>query len=105
MTDLPAKYAWLAKEPGPRMLLEAIALYGTVEVPGTKSNPIITGWAKECGIGAYSTDSIPWCGLFMAVVAKRAGKSFPSGQLWALNWGGFGVTSPYTRKRATPPSG
>lgn len=83
---LPSKYAWLAKEPGPKMLKEATALYGTVEVPGTRSNPIITGWAEECGIGAYSTDAIPWCGLFMAVTAKRAGWARPVNPLWARSW-------------------
>lgn len=87
---LPSKYAWLGKESGPKMLLEAIKLYGTIEVPGTKSNPVITGWAKECGIGAYSTDEIPWCGLFMAVCAKRAGWARPANPLWARSWATWG---------------
>lgn len=90
MTALPKPYAWLAKEPGPKMLLEAIAEYGTIEVPGKGSNPKITGWAHECGIGAYSTDSIPWCGLFMSVCAKRAGWGRPTNPLWARNWAEWG---------------
>lgn len=87
---LPKKYAWLADEPGPRMLLAALDEYGTLEVPGKGSNPKITGWAHECGIGAYSTDDIPWCGLFMAVCAKRAGWARPPNPLWARNWAQFG---------------
>lgn len=90
MAPLPAKYAWLNDEPGPRMLVEAIALHGTLEAPGSANNPTITGWAKECGIGAYSTDSIPWCGLFMAVTAKRAGWARPPNPLWARDWAKWG---------------
>lgn len=87
--QLPKDYAWLYNEPGPRMLRNAIELYGTVEFPGSKSNPVITGWAEECGYDtAYSDDSIPWCGLFIAVCAKRAGWNWkPNGNgLWARNW-------------------
>jgi uncharacterized protein (TIGR02594 family) len=86
---LPAKYAWLTKEPGPKMLREALAEYGTLEfLRGT--NPKITSWAHECGIGAYSTDAIPWCGLFMAVSAKRAGWARPGNPLWARDWATWG---------------
>lgn len=91
---LPARYAWLDKEPGPKMLLEALKLYGTLEVPGPKDNPAILAWAAEVGLGqTYSHDSIPWCGLFMAVVAKRAGKQIPGSPLWALSWADFGTTA------------
>lgn len=90
MAPLPAKYSWLNREPGPRMLLEAIKLYGTIEVPGKGSNPTITDWALELGIGAYSTDAIPWCGLFMAVIAKRAHWARPPNPLWARNWTKWG---------------
>lgn len=88
---IPATYAWLANEPGPKMLVEAIKLHGTVETPGAKDNPVILGWAKEVGLErAYSHDSIPWCGLFLAVVAARAGKRLPHNPLWALNWARWG---------------
>lgn len=87
---IPKYYAWLEDEPGPRMLMEALELYGTVEVPGKGNNPKITAWAKECDIGAYSTDSIPWCGLFMAVAAKRAGWARPVNPLWARSWAAWG---------------
>jgi uncharacterized protein (TIGR02594 family) len=54
---------------------------------------VIIGWAREIGgrvQDVYKADSIPWCGLFMAVVAKRAGEHPPADPLWALNWGNFG---------------
>jgi uncharacterized protein (TIGR02594 family) len=88
---LPTQYAWLAKEPGPKMILEALKLFGTVEGAGAKDNPTILAWAKEVGLSdTYSHDSIPWCGLFMAVVAKRAGKQAVDSPLWALSWANFG---------------
>jgi uncharacterized protein (TIGR02594 family) len=77
------------------MLVEALALYGTLEAPGAKDNPVILAWAREVGLGKnYSHDSIPWCGLFMAVVAKRAGKPVVDSPLWALSWADFGKASP-----------
>lgn len=88
---LPKQYAWLTKEGGPKMLVEALKLYGTIETPGKASNPTILAWAKETGLGAYSTDSIPWCGLFVAVVALRAGWARPPSPLWALDWLKFGA--------------
>lgn len=92
---LPAQYAWLSKEDGPRMILEALKLFGTVEAPGSKDNPVILGWASEIGVAkTYSHDSIPWCGLFIGVVAKRAGKKVVDSPLWALSWADFGVASP-----------
>lgn len=35
---LPDRYAWLAREPGPRMLVEALKMYGTLEKPGAANN-------------------------------------------------------------------
>lgn len=86
------QYVWLLKEPGPKMLLEALKLYGTVEGAGAKDNPTILGWAAELGLtNTYSRDSIPWCGLFIGVVAKRAGKEVVKSPLWALSWAEFGA--------------
>ena len=98
MTALPAAYRWLTTlDPLPRTIAEALKLFGTVEVPGAANSPIIMGWADEVGGAvdrAYSADSIPWCGLFAAVVAKRAGKALPASPLWALSWATFGTPSP-----------
>lgn len=88
---LPIEYRWLEKEPGPRMLLEALKLYGTEEVVGTFHNTEILDWADEIGCGkVYSNDEIPWCGLFVGVVAHRAGKPIPANPLWARNWNTWG---------------
>jgi len=98
MTNLPKQYKFLATEPGPRMLLEALKLYGVKETPGSANNPIIMGWAKETQVKGYSGDIVPWCGLFMAVVAQRAGwkDHVPATPLWAQSWNTFGnkVTTP-----------
>lgn len=88
---LPTMYTWLAREPGPKMILEALKLFGTVEAAGSKDNPTILAWAAEIGLAkTYSHDSIPWCGLFMGVIAKRAGKELADSPLWALSWADFG---------------
>ncbi len=70
---LPKDYAWLLKEGAPKMLVEALKIYGIVEIPGKKSTQSIMDWAKEVNCAdVYTNDDIPWCGLFMWVVAKRA---------------------------------
>lgn len=93
MTPLPRKYRWLEKEGGPRLLTAFLAIYGTKEVPGGRSNPTIMAWAKEVGLPEYTADSIPWCGLAMAKVAHDAGwaTEVPSNPLWARSWASFGV--------------
>lgn len=89
--SLPDQYKWLAKEGAPKMLVQALALFGTMEMPGHKNNPVIIAWAKELALeNIYSMDEVPWCGLFMAIVAKRAGKPALPNPLWALSWSLFG---------------
>jgi uncharacterized protein (TIGR02594 family) len=90
---LEKKYEWLAKEDGPFMIKNALALYDTIETPGTKNNPVIIDWAKQVGgniANVYKADEIPWCGLFIAIVAKKSSKQIVKDPLWALNWGTFG---------------
>lgn len=97
MTPLRPAFTWLQSEPGPRMLVEALKLYGIRETAGPKNTPEIMAWADELGAGVasvYSGDSIPWCGLFMGVVAKRAGKPLPPSPLWALSWSTWGQPAP-----------
>lgn len=94
---LPKKYGWLANEPGPKMLAEALRLYGIRETAGAGNTPAIMSWAREIGgdiAKVYSADSIPWCGLFVAIVAKRAGKPLPASPLWARAWATWGEKSP-----------
>jgi uncharacterized protein (TIGR02594 family) len=89
--SLPEQYQWLAKEGAPKMIVEALNLFGTIETPGNASNPVILEWAKELGLSTlYNADEIPWCGLFMAIVAKHAGKTVVPNPLWALGWSVFG---------------
>lgn len=91
MTDLPKQYQWLLNEPGPKMILEFLKIYGIAEVPGTEDNPVILDWARQVGVqNRYIHDEIPWCGLTMAILAKRAGKEVNFDPLLALNWAQFG---------------
>lgn len=92
----PSNYAWLdnLRKPLPRMVQEARKLLGITEMNGPKNDPTIMAWARELGGKVkleYTADEIHWCGLFVAVVAKRAGKTPVHGPLWALNWGKFGT--------------
>ncbi len=91
----PNHYRWLdGLSPLPRMIVEARKLLGTIETPGAKDNSIIMAWAHEIGGSVeklYTADSVAWCGLFMAMVARRAGKAAPADPLWALNWRNFGT--------------
>lgn len=92
MSNLPSKYSWLAEEDAPRHLLKALELYGTSEIVGAKHNPVIMGWAKEVGASSYYlNDETPWCGLFTAVVLKRAERPIAKDPLRALSWAEWGV--------------
>jgi len=91
--NLPKKYQWLQREGAPLHLLKAIELFGTTEVVGKEHNPVILSWAKETELKQYTNDEIPWCGLFVAIIMKRASRPIVKDPLWALNWGNFGVES------------
>lgn len=84
---------------------EAKKLIGTIEVPGSGDNPKIVAWPKEIGVKfpdtasydtSYTHDSIPWCGLFVAICMSRAGIKPQFGSLdtarylWAQSWRLFG---------------
>lgn len=89
---LPIQYAWLVAIDAPRTIDEALLLFGVKEKVGAENNPTIMAWAKETNI-LYDADSVPWCGLFAAVVAQRSGWAFPVSPLWARNWAKFGAAS------------
>lgn len=93
MTKLPAQYADLLKSTHP-LIQQALLLYGVSEVVGKSSNPIILEWAKEIGQTWYVSDDIPWCGLFVGVVAHRAGVKLPAQPLRARSWSNFGGNVP-----------
>ena len=97
---LPARYAFLAREPAPRMLIEALKLYGVREYPGALNNPAILEWARDLDREGYSWigdmyrdggDAVPWCGVFVGIVAKRAGKPVPDNPVKALAWSEWGT--------------
>lgn len=96
---IPIAYQWLEKEGAPGILVEALKHVGTLEHKGKDNNPDITKWAEEIGgrvADVYTTDEIPWCGLFMAICVKRARgiAEVVKDPLWALNWGTYGDKSP-----------
>ena len=93
MTPVPPKYSYLNSQRWPRILREALKLHGVLEMPGDANNPIIIQWAKEIGRPVslhYQHDSTPWCGLYMAICAHRAGLELPPAPLWALSWSRWG---------------
>src|SRR6185436_14427813 len=84
-------YAWLEREPGPRILKEALALFGVDELAGRGDSPTILSWARELGLKSYRHDETAWCGLFLALCARRAGYALPPTPLWALSWKRWGT--------------
>lgn len=84
-------YNWLKQETGPRILVNAVSLIGTREIIGKNHNPVILSWAIELGLKTYTNDEIPWCGLFIAYCAHKAGVEVVDGPLWALNWAKYGT--------------
>lgn len=93
MVKLPKMYAYLAKEPGPKVLVEALRWYGVQEAPGANiDNPAILAWAAFVGADSYyKHDATPWCALFMAFVVKIAGFKLPHDPLRALSWLSWGT--------------
>lgn len=98
MSALPAKYSYVGAADAPSLIRFAVPLYGTLEVAGSANNKAILAWADEVEKAidvahlGYTADSIPWCGLFVGVVAARAGwgDHIPKTPLWARSWAEFG---------------
>jgi uncharacterized protein (TIGR02594 family) len=85
------QYKWLEKESSPKVIVEAVKLYGIREIVGKVHSKEILSWAKELSMEkTYTNDEIPWCGLFTAIVIKRAGFEPVKDPLWAKNWNSFG---------------
>jgi uncharacterized protein (TIGR02594 family) len=74
--NLSVKYQWLATiGPLPRMIENGLALLGTKEIPGQKSNPIILKMAKEIGVDdIYKNDDTSWCAVFQGYICKISNK-------------------------------
>jgi uncharacterized protein (TIGR02594 family) len=92
----PKGYEWLGDVGQlPRTISEGIAALGVAEIVGKGSNRTIIGWRDELNqagvkIAGFSDDDIPWCGLYAAIIAHRAGKRGVESPLWARNWAKFG---------------
>ncbi|MBA4154144.1 TIGR02594 family protein [Flavobacterium sp.] len=85
-------YKFLEKESGPKVIVEAVKLYGTKEIVGKQHSKEILSWAEDLELkNSYTNDEIPWCGLFVAIVVKRAGFDVVHNPLWARNWNNFGT--------------
>lgn len=94
-TTLPKKYTYLAREGAPKMLVAALAKFGTREIVGPQHSPEIMAWARHLNMKAdYTADETPWCGLFMAVCAVEAGWQVPRIPLRARQWLTFGNPAP-----------
>lgn len=92
--------------PKPTMLQTMRSIQGTHEVSGSGDNPVILAWPAEVATAypdmtqyckGYNHDSIPWCGLTVALCATRAGYKPPYNPsnayhsfLWAKAWEDFG---------------
>lgn len=77
----------------PAWLTIARAFKGTKEAPGSVDNTLILNWAREAGgweATYYKHDSIPWCGLFIAICMKRAAQPVALDYLAAKNWAVWG---------------
>lgn len=98
--NIPAQYQWLLElHTLPKTTSLALKELGVTEVVGKGSNKTIIAWRDELNqagvkISGYSDDSIPWCGLFAAIIALRrmgAASEVVSEPLWARNWAKYGT--------------
>ncbi len=87
ITSLPGKL----DDVGLVWFQEARRLLGLTEGRGSTNNPTLLNWAKDEGI-AYTSDDIPWCGLFVAhcIGATLSTEPLPSNPLGARSWIKFG---------------
>lgn len=86
-------FSFLNNAKSPRVIAEAMKLYGTKEIVGAKHNNVILNWAKELDryVGIpYNADEIPWCGLFVGVCVLRAKFKPVNICVRASEWAKFG---------------
>ena len=91
-------YSHIRAADAPSLIRFAAPLLGVREQPGPADNPTILAWANEVTAAlklkqlGYKADSIPWCGLFVALVAHRASwtDQIPPIPLRAKSWLTFG---------------
>lgn len=70
---------------------EAKKYIGVKEIPGPKSNPLISGWIKAAADWLDRDDSsTPWCGCFRGAIGLATGTGVPDGHYRAANWMSWG---------------
>jgi uncharacterized protein (TIGR02594 family) len=84
----------MAKAKEPSWLRHGRTLVGTREAAGDANSATILGWAKRLGakvVGIiYNADSVPWCGLFIAICMEHAGITPVSLAVRARSWSEWG---------------
>src|SRR5262245_29833876 len=72
----------------PKWLTLARNQIGTVEIPGSRSNPKVMQYYRDV-IGKVMADSVPWCAAFVGAMLVRAGEQ-SSGSLMARSYLRYG---------------
>jgi uncharacterized protein (TIGR02594 family) len=82
----------VAKDPA--WLTAARAKLGTREAAGAANSATILGWAKRLGTRVlgmvYNADSVPWCGVFVAVCLAEDGIAAAPLAVRATSWAAWG---------------
>lgn len=109
-SNVPQKWQWLLELQGlPLLVKEGLKHYGKIEGSGTSNNSEIIGWADavaavtissydDWAADFYNKDSIPWCGLFIAMLMISTGRRPVNKYLAALSWADFGEAVNYKIK-------
>jgi len=100
---IPEQYQWLEKlRCLPMTIRLGLDQYGVQEIIGSGSSRTILAWRDELNlagvkIAGFSDDSIPWCGLFAAVICFRRVRNpaeVVKSPLWARSWISYGRSAP-----------
>lgn len=60
----------------PLWLAAARRYIGVAEIPGKAENPVIGGWLRKLR-AAWDSESVPWCGTFVATCLQEVGLPIP----------------------------
>lgn len=74
----------------PAWLKIAEANIGVKEIPGPKSNSIISGWLTKLKAW-WTDDGTPWCGTFVAHCLSEAGMPVAKNWFRARSWAEYGA--------------
>lgn len=74
------------------LILEAAGQYiGEAEWPGSKTNPVISGFFAASGNSEVTSDEVPWCAAFVGAVLAQIGLQ-GTGKLNARSYKDWGAT-------------